>query len=406
MINNNQEKSIKSADDDDGLFVTSLEAFLLARRLQQHQMMTNRVDKNLATMLLELADTIGNFLDTATIDDDEENRPNVDDLIPSVESCVLQAHRMYFCSACHKNVKATGTGLHSHFLSDLHLKHLKVYAKGLPQASNAESKATNSMAVKDKKKERTNSLPALLKEVGVKEILPKKMREFLTTKDISTFTMALVREGQALKTSGYYNRICQMIQKHLYHRYPQVRAYAFGSVVNGLGRAGSDLDIFIDTENCFYKRLSKRKMKDAIYQVQRILSNVPNQVWDGSSCEPVVHARTPILRVFCLAENVDCDLSFSNGLSTCNTRLINYFTELQPITKSIIIFLKHWAKQLQLGVNSYLLTLMVIFYLQQETLLPPVKILQEATNQVLIDGWNANFAQIQLSQVKFQNLYS
>lgn len=385
-MNNN----IPNEENDDCLFITSLETFLFARRLKQHQITSNKVDRNLASMLLELTETINNFLETAAVEDFDESRPTLDDLLPSVESFIFQAHRMYFCSACNKNIKAIGSSLHSHFLSDSHLKHLKNYAKGISIASiDMKENVTN---VKEKKK-----VTALLKEVGVKESLPKKMREFLTTKDITQFTNTLTREGHALKVSGQYNRICQMLQKQLSHRYPQVRAYAFGSVVNGLGRPGSDLDIFIDTENCFYKRLSKRKMKDAIYQVQRILSNIPHQHWDNF--EPVVHARTPILRAFCVSENIDCDLSFSNGLSTCNTGLITHFIEIQPICKQIIMFLKFWAKQLQLGINSYLITLMVIFYLQQETLFPPVKFLQDATKEVLIDGWNANFARLSLQQV-------
>jgi predicted nucleotidyltransferase len=394
MTNNQENKTFKQNDDDDGVFVTTLETFIFARRLQQYQKTSNKVDKNFATMLLELCATIENFLETAEVEDDE-NRPNVEELIPSIESCVFQAHRMYFCTACNKNVKANGSSIHSHFLSDSHLKHLKNYAKGLPTLDVAESKQLNSdNIVKDKKK---IALPALLKEVGVKDSLPKKMRDFLTSKNVTEFTNALIREGHTLKCSGHFNRICKMIEKHLYHRYPKVKAYAFGSVVNGLGRVGSDLDIFVDTENCFYKRLAKRKMKDAIYQAQRILSNTPHHQWDNF--EPVVHARTPILRVFCVAENIDCDLSFSNGLSTCNTSLITYLIDLQPLSKQLIIFLKHWAKQLQIGVNSYLLTLLVIFYLQQETLLPPIQLLQETINEVRIDGWNANFAQMNLSQV-------
>lgn len=281
-MTNNCENNKQGDDESDGLFVTSLETFLFARRLQQHQKMSNKVDKNLATMLLELVDTVGNFLESATIEDDDESKNNINDLIPSVENSIFQAHRMYFCSCCNKNIKAFGATLHAHFLSDSHLKHLKNYAKGLSSASNAQSV----IAIKpfEKKKERNNSLPAMLKEVGIRDGLPKKMREFLSTRDITVFTSSLVREGNLLKTSGQHNRICILIKKQLQHRYPVVEAYAFGSVINGLGRPGSDLDIFIDTENCFYRRLSKRKMKDAIFQVQRILATNP-QLWNNF--EPV-----------------------------------------------------------------------------------------------------------------------
>lgn len=388
MMTSNENK----CDQKDDLYIASLETFLLARRLQK---MSNKVDRNLSTMLLELTETISDFLEKATIEDDEiSSKANVNDLIPSVESCVFQAHRMYYCSACNKNIKATGPGLHDHFLSDAHLRHLKHYAKGLP-STNPVNDAMNDAVAKplDKKKERVNSL---LREVGVKDGIPKKLREFIATQDITVFVGQMMRDGLSLQMSGQYQRICQMLNKQLYFRYPQINVYAFGSVVNGLGCRKSDLDIFIDTEKCFYKRFSKRKMKDTIYHVQRILSNFP-QLWDNF--EPVVHARTPILRAFCTAENIDCDLSFSNGLSTCNTNLISYFMEIQPMSKKIIIFLKYWANSLQLGLNSYLLTLLVIFYLQQENLFPAVKHLQEEIAEVRIDGWNANFVKKTLPQL-------
>lgn len=47
----------------------------------------------------------------------------------------------------------------------------------------------------------------------------------------------------------------------------------------------------------------------------------------------IVNARTPILRAFNEVERVDCDLSFGNGLSHCNTRLISYFINIQPLCK-------------------------------------------------------------------------
>jgi DNA polymerase sigma len=52
-------------------------------------------------------------------------------------------------------------------------------------------------------------------------------------------------------------------------------------------------------------------------------------VWNDF--EKVKAARTPILRTFNHQEKIDCDISFTNGLSHCNTYLLQYFLTLQPV---------------------------------------------------------------------------
>lgn len=47
----------------------------------------------------------------------------------------------------------------------------------------------------------------------------------------------------------------------------------------------------------------------------------------------VKEARTPILQAYHIGEQLDCDLSFANGLSHCNTQLILYFIKVQPLCK-------------------------------------------------------------------------
>jgi DNA polymerase sigma len=138
-------------------------------------------------------------------------------------------------------------------------------------------------------------------------------------------------------------------------------------------------------------------MKNAIHVTKEILKSCGNSWRDF---EPVVHARTPILRAFCRSAGIDCDLSFSNGLSSCNTALIGYFVNLQPVCKKLVMFLKKWQSTLQLGLNSYIISLLVIFYLQQQQLLPSVHRLQEKLAPVFIDGWRCNFESLTLVQLK------
>lgn len=127
-------------------------------------------------------------------------------------------------------------------------------------------------------------------------------------------------------------KVLELIRQRLSCRFPKVSVVPFGSMVIGLGRQGGDLDIFVDVGNCYFGKPSKSKMKDVIFQTLRILQSKSNE-W--SDFEAVTHARTPILRVYCRAFKTDCDLSFSNGLSHCNTELIKYFIGIQPICKKV-----------------------------------------------------------------------
>lgn len=151
------------------------------------------------------------------------------------------------------------------------------------------------------------------------------------------------------------------------------------------------------SNRCYFAKPSKKVMKNAIHITKEILRSY-NNAW--SDFEPVVHARTPILRAYCRSADIDCDLSFSNGLSSCNTALIGYFVNLQPVCKKLVMFLKHWQATLQLGLNSYVISLLVIFYLQQQGLLPSVNFLQERIAGVFIDGWRCNFETMDLVQLK------
>lgn len=122
---------------------------------------------------------------------------------------------------------------------------------------------------------------------------------------------------------------------------------------------------------------------------------------------PILAARTPILRAFNIPEKMECDLSFSNGLSHCNTKLINYFIEVQPLckltffnifhTNTILIhvfilllvarvaaIIKFYAQEADFKMNSYIITLLVVFYFQYEKLLPPVYMLQKELEPQMI----------------------
>lgn len=355
-------------------------------------------------MLLEAVDTISEFLDDAEIEPDDE-RFEIEDMRPSVDSEVLQVHRYVVCKICNKSVASSAKNLNSHFFSSVHLKKLKEYERAfVPEAghqlkeiqSSAQSiVSSNASAGNDEKKLLKREKKEKKDPTEIK--LSRPMMDLLTRGDIDNFTAELLNEGLEIVNSHISQRVCQLIESSLIFRFPKVRAFAFGSAVTGMGRHGGDLDIFVDLNEWFYKKPSKREMKNSIHLVRHILGSRPD-MWD--SFDPVTNARTPILRAYCRKEQIDCDLSFSNGLSCCNTQLINYFINLQPVCKKLNAFVKFWVAKLSLGMNSYIVSQLVIFYLQQEHILPSVQKLQSHCQPVLIDGiWNSTFAPLQLPQL-------
>lgn len=379
----------------------SLETHLFTRQLNQFSSQYNKIDKNLASVLYDAVDAISQLLENAEIQMNDETA-DIFEIIPAIESDICQAHRSYVCNACNQSVRMSPKGFQEHFFGNKHLKALRAFemdsskgARGKTSLQmNGSSQSLNSKKLVPKK-ERLNSLPAGPKRPDP-DNLPDKFIAFLATGDLEDYTMKMIMEGNQLMTTKVTERVCNLIYQRLVGYSNQVKVYPFGSMVVGLGRIGCDLDIFIDIGNCYCEKPSKRRMKDSIFQTQRILSQNSNH-WNNF--EAVTKARTPLLRTYCQLEKIDCDLSFSNGLSHCNTILMKYFIELQPVCKKIVTFIKLWVKTVQLGLNSYMISLMVIFYLQQEKLLPSVAFLQSFATPCYIDGWHANFTSVPLLQL-------
>jgi predicted nucleotidyltransferase len=289
----------------DKVNMLSLEAFLFAKRISQHKTKNNKINKNLSSMLLEVVSEIQEFLENPHIELDEDDTDDINNLIPSIENLTLQAHHYFFCQCCNLSVKSSTKSLNEHFFSTKHLKNLRGAAAKLDLSTNSlretkvkamnensnHSGSTHSLAetqnaqTKDKKKERLNSLPARVKEAMPKAKLPKKMREFLLKNNINSVANSFVEEGRFILLKNKHERIADHLQKKLSHRFPKVKIYPFGSYVAGLAHSKSDLDVFIDIDNNYYGKLQKRKMKEAIFLVKRILEASAKEGW--SEFEPV-----------------------------------------------------------------------------------------------------------------------
>lgn len=235
-------------------YFMSLETFLFNKNIKKYSNNTNIIDKKLASLLSDAVDTIAEFLSKAKIQEDDETL----DVIPTFENGIAQDHRYYYCKICNQSVKATSLSFNEHFFGNNHLTRLRKYEKNLSgqkikhqsvETNESTESLENGNNVLEKsphtkpKKEPLNSAPGV---PPVNDQLPKKMREFLAHADLNAISVSLINEGRQIQLTQVYKRVCDLLEARLACRFPNVKAYPFGSMVIGCGRAGGDLGM----DNC------------------------------------------------------------------------------------------------------------------------------------------------------------
>lgn len=152
------------------------------------------------------------------------------------------------------------------------------------------------------------------------------------------------------------------------------RVEPFGSVVNGFGTRGSDLDV-----TCFNEDLPS---DDESCEREELMSRLLPLLLEHPQfdvLERVVGARIPILKLR-FAETLDVDLSCHNIEPLPNTWLLRAYADMHPYVRDLVVAVKLWAKAKGVcdakngHLSSYSLTLMALYFLQvdPEFKLPPL----------------------------------
>lgn len=81
------------------------------------------------------------------------------------------------------------------------------------------------------------------------------------------------------------------------------------------------------------------------------------------------------------------DISFTNGISTCNSNLLAHLFDIQPEAVKLFHFVREWMKSQGFDcLKGYTVTLLVLFFLQQKNLMPSVEQVQQDIEVILIAG--------------------
>nr|XP_018903271.1 PREDICTED: uncharacterized protein LOC109034524 [Bemisia tabaci] len=182
--------------------------------------------------------------------------------------------------------------------------------------------------------------------------------------------------------------------------FPDCKIYEFGSRVSGLATNESDYDLFLDLTGTMYQGTKasvdsqmRVEMIKAIRRITNIFRQMPNEF---TALVPITSARVPILKFKHVKTNSNCDLSFKNGLSVENTKLVRKYLNMNPKVRWLVIAVKSWAHACGLLSSSdfttYAVTWLVLFFLMSKKLVPSVaSFMFKSRNVPLIQGWRCSF---------------
>ena len=164
---------------------------------------------------------------------------------------------------------------------------------------------------------------------------------------------------------------------------------------SGLGLHGSDLDVYISLTHAAKDR--GHGCKNDLLEVKKMLRKHGSKRFRNSM---IVPARVSIVKLVDRNSRTRCDLNLSTRKGVLNTRFIKFCVDFDPRAHGLLVILKHFAKCHSLSgsgkgghFSNYSIVLMVIFFLQTQSILHPLKVLQEVPGlkPVFVDGYNFAF---------------
>ncbi|XP_017083516.2 terminal uridylyltransferase Tailor [Drosophila eugracilis] len=305
--------------------------------------------------------------------------------------------RTFNCSVCSNRIVGTTIAKAVSHLSEQHPN---------PNPNNQPVQSVQPpQATKQNKQDKKQALVKARQQMTVQ--LPKKAKAMIVG-EITNVFKDKYPIADKLKVIPEYDVIEQDLCKLLAPGFPKqpLRVYKFGSRITGIGSRSSDLDVFVDIGNTFHT--FEHRASNATITKLRSMRKYFFGSDDWRIINVIEQARVPIIKTCHLPTGIECDICL-NSLGFCNTNLLKYIFESQPITQYMCIYVKNWLERCKLTeqISTYSITLMVIYFLQLQGLLPSIAILQveEIANQgVLVGPWVVNFAQKSLNELGLKQI--
>ncbi|KAG8516633.1 Poly(A) RNA polymerase, mitochondrial [Galemys pyrenaicus] len=205
---------------------------------------------------------------------------------------------------------------------------------------------------------------------------------------------------------------CSLIEDIAAAYFPDCVIKPFGSTVNGFGKLGCDLDMFLDLEEIgklntlkisgnFLMEYQVRNVPSERVATQKILS-VIGECLDhfGPSCvgvQKILNARCPLVRFSHQASGLQCDLTTNNRIALKSSELLYLYGALDSRVRALVFSIRCWARAHSLTssipgawITNFSLTMMR----RSPPILPTLdylKTLADAEDKCIIEGQNCTF---------------
>ncbi|XP_076293155.1 mitochondrial poly(A) polymerase isoform X2 [Lasioglossum baleicum] len=175
--------------------------------------------------------------------------------------------------------------------------------------------------------------------------------------------------------------------------FPTLSILPFGSSITGFGQLGSDLDIVCTLANrvpIAHQRTQRQliycsKHFSAIERVEqqeflKPLATLLSKFVPGiTNMQSILKARVPIIKFSNTLTSMHCDLSINNLSAFYMSEILYNYGMMDPRVKPLVFTVRKWAYSQFVTsdvagqkLTNFSLTLLIMFYLQQIKILPPI----------------------------------
>ncbi|XP_041717892.2 poly(A) RNA polymerase, mitochondrial [Coregonus clupeaformis] len=251
--------------------------------------------------------------------------------------------------------------------------------------------------------------------IPINDLIQRMSKEDSIDKQISslTETYQLTEENVCLRFL-----VCSLLKDIAAAYFPECTIRPFGSSVNGFGKLGCDLDMFLDLDSISGRNLKKPKAGLSLeYQTKRsaseraatqsILSVIGECVDQfGPGCvgvQKILQARCPLVRFAHQPSGFQCDLTANNRVAMKSSELLYLYGGLDQRVRYLVFSVRCWARAHSITssipgawITNFSLTVMVLFFLQRRTIpiLPTLDHLKELAGPIdksVIEGNDCTF---------------
>ncbi|KAI3355056.1 hypothetical protein L3Q82_017937 [Scortum barcoo] len=260
----------------------------------------------------------------------------------------------------------------------------------------------------------------------INELIQRLSKEESIDQQVTSLTEAyqLTEENSRLRFL-----VCSLLSDIAAAYFPESIIKPFGSSVNGFGKLGCDLDMFLDLDGITGKRANMPQSDLSLeYQMKRanseravtqsILSVIGECVDQfGPGCvgvQKILNARCPLVRFAHQPSGFQCDLTANNRVAMKSTELLYLYGELDPRVRCLVFTVRCWARAHGITssipgawITNFSLTIMVLFFLQKRSppIIPTLNHLRDLAgpaDQSVIEGNDCTFVS-DFSKIQLQN---